>query len=96
MNPTRSSITADMLRDWQKRGVTIQQAAAEAGLRRNTIADQERRHGIKLPRMIAERGSTGVICDRKRRIISAADDTRVAAWSCAPEAIHRALERVGK
>ena len=96
MNPTRSRITSDMLRDWQQRGVTIQQAAAEAGLRRNTIADQERRHGITLPRAIAPRGSTGVICDRKRRIISAADDTRVAAWSCAPEAIHRALERVGK
>mgnify|MGYP006370362769 FL=1 len=96
MNPTRSSITADMLRDWQKRGVTIQQAAAEAGLRRNTIADQERRHGITLPRAIAQRGSKGPICDRKRRIISAADDTRVAAWSCAPEAIMRALERVGK
>ena len=96
MNPTRSSITADMLRDWQKRGVTIQQAAAEIGCARNTVADQERRHGIKLPRMIAERGSKGQICDRKRRIISAADDTRVAAWSCAPEAIQRALERVGK
>ena len=96
MNPTRSSITADMLRDWQKRGVTIQQAAAEAGLRRNTIADQERRHGITLPRAIAPRGSKGPICDRKRRIISAADDTRTKAWSCAPHAIMRALERVGK
>lgn len=96
MNPTRSSITADMLRAWQRRGVTIQQAAAEIGCARNTIADQERRHGIKLPRAIAPRGSTGVICDRKRRIISAADDTRVAAWSCAPDAIQRALERVGQ
>lgn len=96
MNPTRSSITADMLRDWQKRGVTIQQAAAEAGLRRNTIADQERRHGIKLARMIAERGSSGVICDKKAAAIRQASNTRVAAWSCAPEAIQRALERVGK
>ncbi len=96
MNPTRSSITADMLRDWQQRGVTLQQAAAEAGLRRNTIADQERRHGITLPRTIAPRGSKGPICDRKRRIISAADDTRIAAWGCSPEAIMRALERVGK
>lgn len=96
MNPTRSRITSDMLRDWQQRGVTIQQAAAEAGLRRNTIADQERRHGITLPRAIAPRGSKGPICDRKRRIISAADDTRVAAWGCSPEAIQRALERVGK
>ena len=96
MNPTRSRITSDMLRDWQQRGVTLQQAAAEAGLRRNTIADQERRHGITLPRAIAPRGSKGPICDRKRRIISAADDTRIAAWGCSPEAIQRALERFGK
>ena len=96
MNPKRSSITADMLRDWQKRGVTIQQAAAEAGCARNTIADQERRHGIKLPRDIAPRGSKGPICDRKLRIIRAADDTSVAAWGCSAQAIQRALERVGK
>ena len=96
MNPKRSSITADMLRDWQQRGATLQQAAAEIGCARNTIADQERRHGIKLPRMIAERGSTGVICDKKAAAIRQASNTSIAAWSCAPEAIHRALERVGK
>lgn len=96
MNPARSRITADMLRDWQKRGATIQQAAAEAGLRRNTIADQERRHGIKLARMIAERGSSGVICDKKAAAIRQASNTRIAAWGCSPEAIQRALERFGK
>ena len=96
MNPTRSSITADMLRAWQRRGVTIQQAAAEAGLRRNTIADQERRHGIKLARMIAERGSSGVICDKKAAAIRQASNTSVAAWGCSPQAIQRALEMVGK
>ncbi len=96
MNKTKSRITADMLRDWHRRGVTIQQAADETGLRRNTIADQERRHGITLPRAIAPRGSKGPICDRKRRIINAADNTRVKAWSCAPEAIHRALREAAK
>ena len=92
----KSRITADMLRDWQRRGVTIQQAADETGLRRNTIADQERRHGITLPRAIAPRGSKGPICDRKRRIINAADNTRVKAWSCAPDAIQRALGEAQK
>ena len=96
MNPTRSSITADMLRDWQKRGVTIQQAAAEAGLRRNTIADQERRHGIRLPRKIAAPGTVGGISGDKRAAIREASNARVMAWSCAPEAIQRALERIGK
>ena len=96
MNPTRSSITADMLRDWQQRGVTIQQAAEESGCARNTIADQERRHGITLPRAIAPRGSVGGINGDKRAALREASDTRTKAWSCAPHAIMRALERVGK
>ena len=92
----KSRITADMLRDWQQRGVTIQDAADMIGMGRNTIVDQERRHGITLPRKIAERGTFGGISGDKRAAIRAADNTRVKAWSCAPDAIMRALERVGK
>lgn len=89
----QSRVTAAMLRDWKERGVTIMDAAAQSGIGRNTIVDQERRHGIRLPRKTAARGSTGIICHRKLAEIRAAIDTTVKAWSASEVAIKRALER---
>lgn len=89
----QSRVTAAMLRDWKERGVTIMDAAAQSGMGRNTIVDQERRHGIRLPRKIAAPGTVGGISGDKRAAIREASNARVMAWSCTPEAIKRALER---
>ncbi len=86
---TTSKITEEMLRDWQRRGVTIRQAAAEVGLTVPTVMVQEGRLNITLKRDRQQ-------CGRKKAaIIAAANNTSVKAWSCRPAAIQRALEQRG-
>lgn len=84
-----SKITEAMLRDWQRRGVTIREAAAEAGLTVPTVMAQEESFGIRLKRDRQQGGH------KKRAAIAAADDTRIKAWSCRPAAIQRALAQRG-
>lgn len=84
-----SKITEAMLRDWQRRGVTIREAAAAVGLTVPTVMAQEQRLGIRLKRGRQQ-------CGRKKAaIVAAADNIRVKAWSCSPAAIQRALEQRG-
>ena len=91
-----SRITEEMLRNWRDRGVTIREAAAEAGLTVPSLMFQERRFDIRLDRDREQCSRFSGKNHKKRAAIAAADGTRVKAWSCSPAAIQRALAQRGK
>jgi hypothetical protein len=84
-----SKTTEAMLREWMRRGVTVREAAAEAGLTVPSLMFQERRFGVRLRRDRQQNNH------KKAAIVAGADNTRVKAWSCSPAAIERALAQRG-
>ena len=83
-------VTAEKMADWLKRGLTVREAASEAGVTKQAILRAEDRLGVTLRRI---RVRDGALKHDRMADETGHSDTRVRAWSASPAAIARALDR---